>query len=155
MKRLLGSVLVVPFVFAMATASAQDAELEARVAEAQDQYAEAWMAGDAEGVANVFTEDAIYWPESGGVFEGREAIRSQLEEELAHGVPTSVDITSSRVEQLDGVILDIGTFSATMPDEAVGEVRGEYVVLAQDTDEGVRIRRLIAFPTREAPDAAQ
>lgn len=150
MKRLISG-LVLSFLFAIAAASAQDEDLEAQVLEIQKQYADGWMAGDVEAMANVFTDDAVYWPETGGVFEGKDAIRGQLAMEVEQGIPTSVDIKSSRVERLGETIVDVGTFSANI--ESIGEIRGEYVVLGEETADGIRVHRLIAFPPREAPEA--
>jgi uncharacterized protein (TIGR02246 family) len=139
--------------FATSAATAQEPDPHGWVAEVQERLAEAWTGGDAEAISALFVEDAIYWPLAGGTLEGAGEIRRQFEQEFARQmVPTSVEITSSRTERLNGMVFDVGTFTATMPQDTGGETRGEYVVLAEDADEGVMIRRLMAFPTRRVPE---
>jgi uncharacterized protein (TIGR02246 family) len=153
MIRLLKAFLVLPVLFATSAATAQEPDPHGWVAEVQERLAEAWTGGDAEAISALFVEDAIYWPLAGGTLEGAGEIRRQFEQEFARQmVPTSVEITSSRTERLNGMVFDVGTFTATMPQDTGGETRGEYVVLAEDADEGVMIRRLMAFPTRRVPE---
>ena len=63
------------------------------------------------------------------------------------------------------MILDIGTFTMKLPDQAggtvegeyvaLGTVEGEYVALAEEADGGLKLRRLISFPDRKPIGSGQ
>ena len=130
------------------SATAQEADLETKARETQQQYVAAWTSGDVEVLVELFTEDAVYWPASGGRIEGREEIRRHFE---STATPTAAEISSTHTEQMGDLVFDLGTVSMTMPEEGGGEIEAEYVVMAEQTEDGLRIRRLIGFPTREMP----
>lgn len=143
---------VFALLLAIASAGAQDQELQANLEEAHSQYEHAWTAGDADALAGLFTEDAVFWPADGGVFEGREQIREALQEGPN---PTSAEIRARRIERIGDLVLDVGTFTIILPDTQ-GRMEGEYLALAEDTEEGIRILRLIGFPPRQrAPERQQ
>jgi uncharacterized protein (TIGR02246 family) len=131
---------------------AQDQALQQQVEELQSRYEQAWVAGDADTLASLFTQDAIFWPLSGGSFEGRDAIREALGQDAQ---PEAAEIRSTRTEQTGDYILDIGTFSMTLPEAQGGTVEGEYVVLAEEADDGLAIHRLISFQPRRPPQQPQ
>lgn len=136
--------------FGAAIATAQDSDLDARIDEAQQRYEEAWTSGDADALAEMHTEDAVMWPASGGMHEGRDAIRGYFEQGPQ---PESIDIKSERAERIGDLILDVGTFSATMPAEAGGQMEGEYVVIAREIEGELRLERIFAGPRREPSPA--
>jgi ketosteroid isomerase-like protein len=149
MKRLIGLIAVLALTWP-AMADAPTSELEERAAAGNARYAEAWVAGDIDGLMDMFADGAVYWPAGGGQYDGKPAIRDALE---AGPVPTSATIETTHVERLNGLILDIGTFVVTIPDNAGQEVRGEFIAVMTETDDGLLIERLIGFPVRgELPE---
>lgn len=131
---------------------AQDADLQAQVADTQQRYEDAIAAQDWAALEALFTENATYLPISGGMYEGSEAIRGHLEQS---GL-TALDATSSKSESVgENMILDFGTFTATATGEAGEmELQGEYVALVEEAEDGLRIHHLSGFPTRQPPGAS-
>jgi uncharacterized protein (TIGR02246 family) len=136
----------------VAPAAAQDQALQEQVEDLQSRYEQAWIAGDADTLASLFTDDAIFWPVSGGSFESRDAIREALEQDAQ---PQSAEIRSTHTERVGNLILDVGTFAITLPEAQGGAIEGEYIVLAEETDGGLSIHRLIGFPPRQPPQGAE
>jgi uncharacterized protein (TIGR02246 family) len=133
-------------------AAAQDEALQAEVEELQSRYEQAWIAGDADTLASLFTEDAAFWPISGGSFDGREEIRQALQDDPQ---PQAAEIRSTHTERMGDLVFDVGTFSVTLPEAQGGTMEGEYVVLAEETDDGLLIRRLVSFQPRRPPQEPQ
>jgi uncharacterized protein (TIGR02246 family) len=134
--------------FAAGLASAQDADLAAQVEAAQERYAAAWTAGDADAMAELFTEDAVMWPALGGVHEGREAIRTFFQEGPQ---PESFELRSDRAERLGDFVVNVGTFSAAMPAEYGGPMQGEFLVIAREEEGELLLHRVFAAPARDRP----
>jgi uncharacterized protein (TIGR02246 family) len=135
-------------------AAAQDADPQAQVEEVLQRYEEAVAAKDWDALGSLFTENAIFMPGTGGVAEGREAVQSA---HVQMGLPT-IDVRSNRTEAVgEGLILDFGTWSITLPEEAGGGTEeGEYVALYEQSENGLLARSLTAFSTRQPPgEAAQ
>ena len=132
-------------------AAAQDADIQSQLEDLQQKYEEALAAGDAEAIGSMFAEDAIYLPFSGGVAEGREGIQSHHEQNPVQ----SIDVRSDRTEMVgENVVLDIGTWTATLPQEAGGgTIEGEYVLVAEVGENGLLGRSLTSFLTRQPPGA--
>lgn len=156
--RSLGSIAAVlaSAMLLVSPAAAQDQALQQQVEDLQSRYEQAWVAGAADTLASLFTEDAILWPMSGGSFEGRDAIRDALREEPQ---PQSAEISSTHTERMGDLVYTVGTFSITLPEEPgeaqAGAMEGEYVVVTEESDDGLAIRRLVAFPARHAPQQPQ
>ena len=152
--RSLGSIATVvsSAMLLVSPAAAQDEALQQQVEELQSRYEQAWVAGDADAVASLFTEDAIFWPVSGGSSEGRDAIRGTVGEEPT---PQSAEISSTHTERMGDFVFDVGTFSITLPEAQGGTIEGGYAVVAEETGDGLAIRRLVGFPARRAPQQPQ
>lgn len=133
---------------ALAPAATPEPDVNSKVMATQQQYVSAWTSGDVDALVELFTEDAVYWPASGGRIEGREEIRRHFE---SAPPPSAADISSAHTEEIGELVFDVGTVTVTLPPEAGGEFQGEYVVIAEQTGDGLRIRRLIGFPRRETP----
>lgn len=133
-------------------ATAQDADIQTQVEDVQQRYEQAIAAGDWEALASLYTENPIYSPLSGGIIEDRQEIQNFY----GQSGLKALDLRSTRAETVgENLILDIGTFTATLPGEA-GEdmvVEGEYVALSEVGENGVLLRSVTAFPRRQAPDA--
>ena len=105
-RRLLGMVMVLAVALAglgawLLVEQVTDGDVDS--VEIVDQWAEAFLAGDAEGVASLFTEDGVY-EERGPtqLFEGHEAIRRQLEEGFRYGDAT--EMTPDTITTGDGLL---------------------------------------------------
>ena len=133
-------------------AAAQDEALQQQVEDLQSRYEQAWIAGDSDTLASLFSEDATFWPVSGGRLEGRAAILKAIGDDPQ---PQTAEITSAHSEQMGDLVFDVGTFTMTLPEAQGGTMEGEYAVVAEDTGDGLSIRRLIAFPPRRAPQQPQ
>ena len=145
--RSIGAVSALAFLLAGPAAS-QDEALQAEVEELQSRYEQAWVAGDADTLASLFTEDGALWPIIGGSFEGRDEIRQALQDDAQ---PQAAEIRSTHTEQMGDFVFDVGTFSLTLPEAQGGTMEGEYVVVVEKTDDGWLIRRLLGFPPRQPP----
>lgn len=131
-------------------AAAQEADPQALLEEAEQQYEHSLAAGDWEAFGSFFAENAIFMPSTGGIIDGREGILSWHQQS---GI-TATDIRSSKTEMIgENLILDIGTFAATLPEDAGGTLEGEYVTVIEVGEDGLQIRSLSTFPVRQAPDA--
>lgn len=130
--------------------SAQDADLQTRVEEAHQAYESAIADADFEALAAMFSDEAVYQPLTGGMIQGRDAIRQYFQE---MGF-TEMEVTSTHVEPVGGeMVLDYGTFVATLPEAMGGStMEGEYIALAE-LDDTVSIQSLSGFPMREGVPA--
>lgn len=133
------------------TASAQQADLETQVADLERRYEESVAAGDWQGVAALYAEDAIYAPLYGGLIEGRDGIASFYEQSGT----TALDLRPSRTEMIGETgVLSLGTFTVTLPGEAGEmEVEGEYVTIGEVGENGLQLRSANIFPMRQMPGA--
>ena len=129
-------------------ALAQEATVQSKVEDFQQRYEEAVAAGDWEAMTALFTESATILPMNGGLIEGPQETRSYYEQS---GL-TRVDARSAKTETLaDNLIFDFGSFTATFSGEAGAmEVDGEYVAIAEDGEDGLRLRSLTTFPKRQS-----
>ncbi len=111
------------------------AEVLAAVAEAQAQFLGALEAGDAAGIAALYTEDATVYPPNAKTVTGTAAI-----EEFWGAFPPGVENLTLNTLDVGGagdVAYEIGEYSLTVPEEG-GEPtadRGTYVIiLKRDAD---------------------
>ena len=58
----------------------------------EQQFAEFYTARDAEAVAQLFTEDALFIAPAGQLFEGRQEILAGFQEALEDGLPISIEV---------------------------------------------------------------
>ena len=101
-------------------------------------YIEGAVAGDADYVAAVFSEDALWWGADAPAIEGRAAIRA-LHEPAPGRTVQDFTITSLGLDGYGDLAFDRGTWSETYVDEGVDEpvtVVGKYVVIARKQDDG-------------------
>lgn len=95
-----------------------------------NEWARHWNAGDLDGVAAVYAEDAVYLPPHHEAVHGREAIREYLKAPLDHGVSDlAFDVTY--IKQQDPVAWDVGTYRMTVPqnEETKREDHGKYLTV--------------------------
>jgi ketosteroid isomerase-like protein len=126
-------------------AVAQDATTQ--IEQLRTQYETAMEQGDAAGVAALFMDDAVYLDPQGKTIKGRAAIEDYYTEFPKF---EDVTITSSSLDQIGEVFIDIGSFADKLAAEAGGGTEeGEYVVILRTTDEGPKIFKAVIFPTRQ------
>ncbi|MGB8064772.1 MAG: SgcJ/EcaC family oxidoreductase [Candidatus Sulfotelmatobacter sp.] len=101
-----------------------------------DEWARHWNAGDLDGVAAVYAEDAVYLPPHHEAVHGREAIREYLKVPLSQGVSDlAFDVTY--IKQQRAIAWDVGTYRMTIPqnEEAKREDHGKYLTVWRRTGE--------------------
>ena len=79
-----------------------------------DEWARHWNAGDLDGVAAVYAEDAVYLPPHHEAVHGREAIREYLKPPLGHGV-TDLAFDVTYIKPQGPIAWDVGTYRMTIP----------------------------------------
>jgi uncharacterized protein (TIGR02246 family) len=128
-------------------------DLQAEMDDFLRRYERAWVQGDFEGLSDLFKKDAVMMPFIGGTYEGAEAIGKVHEAAFR---PKSFQAHSVRTERFGDMIMNVGTVTLGLPDEeGGGSMEWEYVVLLEQTDDGLKIHRLISFPTRKPVGASQ
>lgn len=136
-REILGIVLTSFLVATLAVGIAQEGDVAA-VDDVRQQWQTRSDEGDAEGVADLYTEDAILYPGDGGVVEGRDAIREHMQQNFDAGFQDS-DVRATETEILNGEAYSIGTWSATSAD---GErVHGHWMVIFRSDDGEWKIHR--------------
>lgn len=95
----------------LAIAEPQDVEaIENRL----QQYEDRFNQGDAEAVAELYSEDVIYYGPLGQVFEGRDAVRQRYQGSLAAGFSDmTIDVIEIRV--LDDIAYDVARYTISSP----------------------------------------
>ena len=87
-------------------------------------------AGDAAGVAKLYTDDAALMPPGAARFDGGDAIQQYWQGMLDAGV-RDISLTTLEVEEAGDSAVEVGTISATAPGEADSRVTltGKYIVV--------------------------
>jgi uncharacterized protein (TIGR02246 family) len=118
---------VIAFLVAFtAPALAQRARIEAVNAK----WVELFNKGDFEGIAQLYTVDAVAFPPGSAIVRGRAAIGSMWED-LAQQV-SNPKITTLEVKRLSpSAVREVGTFSLMTKGPSPREVSGKYLVLWQ------------------------
>ena len=117
--------LVIAFMIALvAPAVAQKAKIEAVNAK----WTELFNKGDFEGVAQLYTVDAIAFPPGSAMVRGRAAI-GRMWKGMAEQV-SNPKVTTLEVKRLSpSTAREIGTFSLTTKEPSPKEVSGKYLVV--------------------------
>ncbi|MBO1906332.1 SgcJ/EcaC family oxidoreductase [Microvirga sp. 3-52] len=108
-----------------APAMAQD---KATIQSLSDKFAQAFNAGDAAGVATLYTDEAVILPPGAEMMKGRTAIQAFWKgaaEQLGNGKLTTVEVKSLGPEAAQ----EIGTFSFRTKGSQPQEISGKYVVI--------------------------
>lgn len=109
------------------SSSAGDSTLRAQVDEANARLVALQKQGDAAGMGDMYTEDAVLLPEGGSRIEGREAIEAFWAEAIGSGVE-DVQLTTEDLVPLGGdLVYEIGHYTTTPADAP--PVSGYYLVL--------------------------
>lgn len=133
------TVAVLGYPVAADTVRAEEAKMIKAFAEA--------LGGKDDALSPHLAEAAVYMPSSGGRYEGAESIAQSLA-----AFPDMVGFTAEideRVPLGEGHTLFVGTYNVTLPPEMGGAtVPGEYLLVAEQTPEGLKLLRHVAFPVR-------
>ncbi len=113
------------------------AEVLAAIAEAQAQFLGAFEAGDAAGVAALYTQDATVIPPNAESVKGKAAIEEFWGAFIAEGVE-NLTLNTLDVGGGGDVAYEIGEFSLTVPGEGGERTadRGTYVVILKRGADG-------------------
>ena len=119
------TVLAIAFLIALAApAAAQKARIEA----ANAKWMELFNKGDFEGIAQLYTVDAVAFPPGGAMVRGNAAI-GKMWKAMAEQV-SNPKVTTLEVKRLGpSAVREIGTFSLTTKGPSPKEVSGKYVVI--------------------------
>jgi len=100
----------------------------ASIRKISEEWTRHWNAGNADGVAGLYAEDAVYLPPHHEAVQGRDAIREYLKTPLAHGV-SDLSFAVSSIQQQGTTAWDVGTYHMMVPqsDGTKKEDRGKYL----------------------------
>jgi len=130
-KSWLAIALVIPFSFQL-TANAEDNVNRKAIDNANATLIALQKDGDAEGMGEMYTDDAILLPSGGSRTEGREAIEAFWATNLGSGVK-DVQLRTENLESLGSeLVYEIGSYTTTPADGA--PISGHYVVLWKRVD---------------------
>lgn len=129
---------VAALIASSAFAQDQTAELENRISEMHDQYAAAFNAADAAGLAELYAEDAVVMSPTADPAEGRAAIEQLFADGFQQMSYSGLAIESREVQQIGDAVVDAGAYQATAR-PAGGEampIGGDYLSLVEQGDDG-------------------
>jgi uncharacterized protein (TIGR02246 family) len=104
------------------------AQATAAIRNISEEWARHWNAGDADGVAALYAEDAVYLPPHHEAVRGRDAIREYLRTPLAHGI-SDLLFEVTYIKRQGVTAWDVGTYRMKIPqrDGTTKEDRGKYL----------------------------
>jgi len=114
------------------------AEDLAAVNAVREAWVAAYNAADADGVAALYTEDAIDMPANEPTVSGRTAIRERTAAQFGMAKATAT-VTADETQLMGDWAFDRGTYSVTMTPTAGGDsmtVEGRYVVILRRQADG-------------------
>lgn len=114
------------------SSSALAADLKDTIQQNNEAFAEAYNAGDAAGVAALYTEDAVILPPGAEMAEGREAIAAFWQGAIGSGMK-DLKLEAVDLEDHGDAAREIGRFTATAGEESLS---GKYVVVWKKADDG-------------------
>ena len=146
------SLAIVPYLALISCQPAQEgmemametdvAAFEAAVAEGNARFVEAMNAGDAAGIAALFTEDAVRLPPTGEVLRGRAAIEAFEAENFMADTDRELGVSTRAVDASGDMGYEVGTwtYNATDLDGMAIESEGTFLaVWKMDADGSVKM----------------
>ena len=118
------------------TLAAQDAATG--IAETSERFEAAYNAGDAAGMAELYTEGGALLPPGAVRIDGREGIAALWQGYMDAGV-RDLELETVEVEDHGDMATEVGTFTLTAPDGNGGRItgHGKYIVLWRKGEDGV------------------
>lgn len=109
---------------------------EAAIRAASVKFMEFYAAGDAAGMASLYTRDASLLPPGTPRVDGRQAIQAYWQGAMDSGISDLV-LNMTEVEDDDDLAYETGTFSLSMPTEdgARTTVTGKYLIVWEEDDD--------------------
>jgi len=111
-------------------------ELHKIIDEKNNQYIKLFNAGDADGLSQLFTEDALYLMDGFSIVKGRKAIARQLKIEMSAG-PAKITLNTLELDRDKTTATEVGTWVVTIAegsDEII--IPGNYLVVWQQQKDG-------------------
>jgi uncharacterized protein (TIGR02246 family) len=129
--------LMVIALLALAGCQTTEVDTLGGVAATNAQFATAFNQGDAEGLSQLYTTDAIVMAPNYARVNGRRAIAEFWQRFFDAGV-SDIDLKTEELDVMERRASEVGTFSLTAPDGKGGRVTatGKYIVLWQHDSDG-------------------
>jgi uncharacterized protein (TIGR02246 family) len=105
---------------------------DAAIKQVADAYVKATLAGDAKGIAALYTDDAVEMPPNQPMIKGKPAIEQYYQQQLAGGVKfTSFSLNHIESRAMGDTGYDVGTYdqSLTPPGGQATTDTGKYAVI--------------------------
>ena len=90
-------------------------------------FSEAFKRGDAEGVANLYTEAGQLGPANSDFLTGRSAIQGFIQGMMDSGIQ-SIQLITNELEEFDDTAIEIGRFVLKTGDNQIAD-EGKYIVI--------------------------
>jgi uncharacterized protein (TIGR02246 family) len=126
-------------------------DIRERIAAANDQFMAAFKRGDAAGMANAYTADALLAPPHSDFVRGTEAIQRFWKGVVTLGL-RDVKLETDDVESHGDLAIEIGRYALLTPDGATAD-RGKYLVVWKNERGAWKLRRDIWTTSQPAPAA--
>jgi uncharacterized protein (TIGR02246 family) len=114
-------------------------ETDIIIRKAGEEWARYWNERQADKLAELYAEDAVYLPPHHAAVHGRGAIRKYLETPLAHGY-TNLKFDVTYIRQTGDLAYDVGNYTMNLPDPGSRrEDRGKYLTVWRRRGDGWHI----------------
>ena len=90
-------------------------------------FSEAFKRGDAEGVANLYTETGQLGPSNSDFLAGRSAIKGFIQGMMDSGVQ-SIQLITNELEEFEDTAIEIGRFVLKNGDDQIAD-EGKFIVI--------------------------
>jgi uncharacterized protein (TIGR02246 family) len=125
----------------------------------RDEFVAAWKAGDADRVANGYTNDAVLLPQNSAGVTGKSAILALNKSFFDQFAPNNFELSSEEVQIMGDWAFDRGTYKFMITPKTGGEPitdQGKYIVLLQRQADGFwKVARDIDNSSNPRPQPAQ
>lgn len=120
-----------------AMADPQDVEsIEGRL----EQYEDRFNQGDAEAVAELYSEDVVYYGPLGQVFQGRDAVQQRYQSSITAGF-SDMQIEVIEIRVLDDIAYDVARYTISSP--AGAPLTGYHLGVLEKEDGGWLVQRTL------------
>lgn len=130
------------------------AEVRQAIDAVNSEFAEAFSNHDAETVAGLYTEDAVYMPQGAPAVHGREAIQQAMQAEFETTGPSDMVLTTESIEFHGDAVVEVGAFSLTLTppgqEEAIQD-EGKYIVVWKQNEGGMWRLHIDIWNTNSMP----